>query len=175
MAEHLATPLHWRKSVSVVAAIIRRDNEVLVVRNVGGDGLRDRWSLPGGSVHNGELLTEAVVREVSEETGLAVHELGPLVVYSEHYIPAFVDSMTMVAFEVAAWSGDIRFADDPDNDVSECTFLECSDAADLIENSSSFGPVWQPVVAYLRGKPPRSWFWRIHEDGSGGDTPLTAL
>ncbi|HLF26367.1 MAG TPA: NUDIX domain-containing protein [Anaerolineae bacterium] len=33
---------------------------------------RDMWNLPGGGVERGELPTEAVVREVKEETGLEV-------------------------------------------------------------------------------------------------------
>lgn len=32
----------------------------------------DVWNLPGGGVESGELPTEAVIREVEEETGLAV-------------------------------------------------------------------------------------------------------
>ncbi len=31
-----------------------------------------RWSIPGGRVEGGETLAAAVVREVAEETGLAV-------------------------------------------------------------------------------------------------------
>lgn len=32
----------------------------------------DRWNLPGGGVESGEIPTEAVIREVKEETGLDV-------------------------------------------------------------------------------------------------------
>ena len=32
----------------------------------------DAWNLPGGAAENGELPTEAVIREVKEETGLEV-------------------------------------------------------------------------------------------------------
>lgn len=171
----LTTPTHWRRAVSVVSAIIRRDGDVLVVRNTGKDGSADRWSLPGGSVHAGELLTEALQREVHEETGLVVQELGSLVIYSEHYIPAFVEPMVMSTFEVAVWGGEVRFQDDPDAEVCECSFVPSGAAAELIEQSTSFAPVCAPVAAYLRGEPRRSWFWRIDENGSGSDAPVAAL
>jgi 8-oxo-dGTP diphosphatase len=161
--------------VSVVAALVRRGDEVLVVRNTGVGGAADRWSLPGGSVHAGELLTEAVAREVYEETRLTAGELGSVAVYSEHFIPAYADAMTMVTFEVAAWSGSLRFDSDPDGEVCDCVFVDQRRAAALIEESSAFGPVWMPVVSYLRGDQRHSWFWRIHDDGSGGDTPVGAL
>ncbi|MBE0699228.1 MAG: NUDIX domain-containing protein, partial [Anaerolineaceae bacterium] len=32
----------------------------------------DAWNLPGGGLENGELPTECVIREVTEETGLEV-------------------------------------------------------------------------------------------------------
>ena len=38
----------------------------------------DFWILPGGGVEEGETSREAVVREVREETGLAVEALRPV-------------------------------------------------------------------------------------------------
>lgn len=50
-----------------------RDAEVLLVRFTGGR----RWTLPGGGLDHGEYPRHAAVREVEEETGLAV-ALGAL-------------------------------------------------------------------------------------------------
>lgn len=55
-------------------AVIRRDERILFVgndRTIDGRPTRT-WDLPGGRVEPGELLVEALVRELAEETGLAV-------------------------------------------------------------------------------------------------------
>ena len=49
---------------------------VLLVRRAHAP-MQGEWSLPGGAVEIGETLTEALVREVREETGLDV-EVGSL-------------------------------------------------------------------------------------------------
>ena len=58
-----------------VSAAIARDGKVLLVRRARppANGL---YSLPGGVVEAGETLHEALVREVREETGMAVEPLG---------------------------------------------------------------------------------------------------
>ena len=58
-----------------VGAVIFRGEEVLLVRR-GQEPALGSWSLPGGVVELGESLGEAMVREVQEETGLAVEVLG---------------------------------------------------------------------------------------------------
>ncbi len=57
-----------------VFAVIERAGRTLMVQNervVGGKTVTT-WDLPGGQVEPGELLHEALVRELGEETGLAV-------------------------------------------------------------------------------------------------------
>ncbi len=56
--------------VAVGAVIVDDDRLLLVERSAPpGKGL---WAVPGGRVEHGETLTEAVAREVLEETGLTV-------------------------------------------------------------------------------------------------------
>lgn len=49
------------------------DGPRLLIVERGREPLRGYWSLPGGGVETGERLTEAIAREVLEETGLVVH------------------------------------------------------------------------------------------------------
>jgi 8-oxo-dGTP diphosphatase len=65
--------------VGVGAIIIARGRVVLVKR--GHPPLAGEWSIPGGALEVGETLREAVVREVLEETGMAVEPGDLLGVY----------------------------------------------------------------------------------------------
>jgi 8-oxo-dGTP diphosphatase len=63
-----------------VGAVMLRDNRVLLIRR-GQAPLLGEWSLPGGVLECGESLREATIREVREETGLAVETGEMLGVY----------------------------------------------------------------------------------------------
>lgn len=73
-----------------VGAVCLRAGRLLLVRRGRGVAV-GRWSLPGGRVHFGEALTEAVARELIEETGLP-GDVGALVGVAErvgeghHYV-----------------------------------------------------------------------------------------
>jgi 8-oxo-dGTP diphosphatase len=58
-----------------VSAAIFRAGRVLIVRR-GTPPLQGIYTLPGGGVELGETLEEAVIREVREETALAVEPLA---------------------------------------------------------------------------------------------------
>jgi ADP-ribose pyrophosphatase YjhB (NUDIX family) len=58
-----------------VSAAIFRDGKVLVVRRARKPAL-NLYTMPGGVVEAGETLTEAVAREVREETALQIEVLS---------------------------------------------------------------------------------------------------
>lgn len=73
----------WQRALGVrpsASAVIfdRRRRLLLQQRSDGG-----QWGLPGGSVEIGESVSQAVIREVREETGLEVGVRRLIGVYSE--------------------------------------------------------------------------------------------
>src|ERR1700758_5043972 len=58
-----------------VSAVIFRDGRVLIVRR-GRPPAHGLYTLPGGGVELGETLEQAIIREVREETGLAITPLA---------------------------------------------------------------------------------------------------
>ena len=54
-----------------VAGVIVNGHQVLLIKRAKAPG-KGEWNLPGGLVEVGERLTEAVRREIREETGLEV-------------------------------------------------------------------------------------------------------
>jgi 8-oxo-dGTP diphosphatase len=63
-----------RPFLAVSAAIVR-DNKLLVVRRARKPAL-NLYTFPGGGVEIGETLTDAVIREVREETALTVEPVA---------------------------------------------------------------------------------------------------
>ena len=70
------TPL---RELTVVAAVIR-DNEdrVLLTRRAIESHMGGLWEFPGGKINDGEAPSEALVRELEEELGIAVAVEEPL-------------------------------------------------------------------------------------------------
>jgi ADP-ribose pyrophosphatase YjhB (NUDIX family) len=58
-----------------VGAVIVDGERVLLVRR-GQPPSQGKWSIPGGLIHLGERLEDAVLREVQEECGIRVRLLG---------------------------------------------------------------------------------------------------
>lgn len=108
----------------VVSALIRRDGRILLVREIGPEDPKPTWMLPGGQVEAGESVTEALRRELHEETGLdlvgesslafLVHIIGP------------EDSYVAFTFGCEA-TGDLD-PNDPDGYVLAAEWVDEADA-----------------------------------------------
>ncbi|MCU0270923.1 MAG: NUDIX domain-containing protein [Acidimicrobiales bacterium] len=107
-----------------VGAIAVNDGDLLVVRRGQGPAAGE-WSVPGGRVEHGELLAEAAVRELAEETGLE-GVCGPLLGWVER----FVDDRHFVIldFEMTVLERREPRAGD---DAAEAAWVPLDDVCDL--------------------------------------------
>ena len=128
----------------IACAIVRRNGEILLVRQRDKDGTTN-WALPGGAAESAEALFETLTREIHEETGLNVLEAGPIAYAAELLQPRAI----AFVFEVLRWSGDLLPAD-PDDDILEAAFMPVTDALDRLHGQSSHF-VRTPLLTYLRG------------------------
>ena len=64
--------MEQRKSIHVVAAIIKQDNKIFATQR-GYGTYKDWWEFPGGKMEAGETPEEALVREIREELATEIH------------------------------------------------------------------------------------------------------
>jgi len=120
-----------------------RDGRVLLVASAYASHAEPLWNLPGGRVAPGELLRDAVVREVHEETGLRA-EVSELAYVSESYDGARHVLNTTFAIDV---SGTIVVPQSGDHIVA-VEWLPVDRVAERI----AIAVVRDPLVHYLRDR-----------------------
>lgn len=112
-----------------VGALILDGNRVLLVER-GQMPLAGYWSLPGGAVETGERLEDALVREVFEETGLAVAAEEIATVF-ERIMPDAAGACeyhyVVVDFYCSVRGGELR----PGSDSKAVRWFEIESLADL--------------------------------------------
>lgn len=131
------------------------------------------WALPGGIVDEGELVSEALVREVFEETGIVIELPTRLALIRQvdnrqpvqliaRWGPGVGYLLTVWVFEVTEWSGELG-ARDPDGVVTEAQLVPLAQAAERLRQTH-----WLELPAdYLEGRIEvgSMHFERWHEDG----------
>ncbi|MEV0691280.1 NUDIX hydrolase [Streptomyces sp. NPDC050388] len=141
----------------VVAALLRRDDHIVLVQEQ-RDG-KEMWSVPGGGVERGELLTEALVREVKEETGLNLTTVGPLA-YLVNTTTDRYPSTVVLTFDCTEWDGEIA-VHDPDGKVTGAVLLPLTEARAVLASSTAPRPEIEPLLDYLNSlSTGRVWSYR---------------
>jgi 8-oxo-dGTP diphosphatase len=59
----------------VTAAIIEKDNRLLIAQREGGSHMEYKWEFPGGKLEPGETPEECIVREIKEELDMKIEVL----------------------------------------------------------------------------------------------------
>jgi ADP-ribose pyrophosphatase YjhB (NUDIX family) len=114
-------------------ALVRDDGgRVLLCHIAPSVGVGDIWTLPGGGVDFGESPERAVLRELSEETGLS-GELRGLREVSDRLFtsPDGGDRLhaIRIVYEVDVQDGDLR--DESDGSTDTCRWVAMDEAAGL--------------------------------------------
>lgn len=111
----------------------------------------DVWSLPGGRLEPGEALTDCVVREVQEETGLLVAPVELAFVIDAHN-QLHDQHFLLHVFSCRLVTGALR-VQEQDEYVIDARWVRRDEVARYIT-----WPVYRdPLLAYLAGHEKRYW------------------
>lgn len=110
-----------------VRGVVFRDSKILLVREIADRG---RWTLPGGWADVNETPSQAVVREVCEESGFETQVVKLLAVYDREkqaHIPPFPYHVYKLFFRCEIIGGTAR----ANNEASEIAFFGEDDFPEL--------------------------------------------
>jgi 8-oxo-dGTP diphosphatase len=157
------TPALPPRHYFIAAALIRRQGELLLVRQQGPDDEAPYWALPGGQIQEDEFLFQGLAREVREETGLSIREVGELAYTVRLDDRSGGYQSTIRVFEVAAWQSEPAPAD-PDQLVDTVAFFPLA-AAIIHLRALPWTTMREPVVAYLDADEPAGTTWLYRPRG----------
>lgn len=133
--------------IHLATGLAVRDGRLLMVASRYPNHPQPLWNLPGGRQQPGELLTETVVREVFEETGLRVRA-AQVAYVSESYDGA--QHFLNVTFSLIlrqAQDDNGTGQDDKNDHVVEVAWIPLAEVRERI----AIDVVREPLLAYLAG------------------------
>ena len=102
-----------------VRGVVFRDDKILLVREITDEG---RWTLPGGWADVNDTPTQAIIREVQEESGFETKVIKLLAVYDrekQKHTPPYPYSIYKLFFQLEIIGGEPKI----NNEVSEIAFF----------------------------------------------------
>jgi 8-oxo-dGTP diphosphatase len=126
--------------IPCVGAVIKDDQGRLLLIKRGHEPGAGLWSIPGGRIEPGETDAEALVREMREETGLAV-QAGPLLGSVRRPVPGSSATLDIRDYTATVAGGTLR----PGDDAAEARWVAVSELAclpvteGLVEALTSWG------------------------------------
>lgn len=90
--------------LGVVAAVIKKQDKVLLGQRPAGSSLAELWEFPGGKIELHESPEEALKRELEEELGIDA-QIGPLLHAGTHTYGK--NGIILLFYEVKYWKGKI--------------------------------------------------------------------
>ncbi|MBA2939062.1 NUDIX hydrolase [Paenibacillus sp. CGMCC 1.16610] len=121
--------------------IIRNGDAILLVK-----GNNNRWSLPKGGIHEREVFSEAAIREAKEETGFNV-KLNDVAFVTE-FKRSDWGQYLQVYYSADIIDGNITVNNDPDNEISEASFVPIKE----LEAYLNFRPQVLPLKDWIKNK-----------------------
>lgn len=91
--------------VKVAAAVIMRDNKILIAKRNKGDALGGLWEFPGGKLEEGETPEATLRREIEEELGAEI-EVGSFIGKNLHNYPHI--SIELYAYYAYCLKGEFK-------------------------------------------------------------------
>ena len=94
--------------MDVTAAIIMKQNKVLLMRRAQGHSAAGGWEYPGGKIEPGETGPEAIKRELKEELNIDA-EIG--IMMAETKVLSGNEEIHLMAYQVLSYTGEITLTD----------------------------------------------------------------
>lgn len=137
-------------------AILRRGNEIAMVKRKNTGWMDGYYGLPAGKVEYGETYTQGAVREVKEEAGVEVRQEDLLYIHTVHRHSEQLDGKFQdwidVYFEVKQWEGEPYNAEE-----EKAESLDWLDFNNLPDNIVP--PVRDALVRIHEGKKYSEYGW----------------
>lgn len=133
----------------VVSGLLSNQDGILMVGNKWRPEDPILYSLPGGrwEQEQGETLTEALIREMKEETGILVDKVGDLIYLVESISPSRQEHFINMVFRIESYEKQNIELDTDDEFVVDAKYI----ARDDIKKLTMLPSFREPLINYLDG------------------------